>query len=60
MSENEPFKQYMCLVCGWIYDEETGDPDSGIAPGTRWEDVPDSWVCPDCGAEKEDFELIEF
>lgn len=59
MNDSEPFKQYMCVVCGWIYDEETGDPDGGIAPGTRWEDVPESWVCPDCGAPKEDFEMIE-
>lgn len=60
MSENEPFKRWMCVVCGWIYDEEVGDPDSGLAPGTRWEDVPDSWLCPDCGAGKEDFEMVEF
>jgi len=60
MSESEPFKKWMCVVCGWIYDEEMGDPDSGLAPGTRWEDVPESWVCPDCGAGKEDFEMVEF
>ena len=52
------FSRYLCVVCGWIYDEETGDPDSGLAPGTRWEDVPEDWVCPDCGASKDDFELI--
>jgi rubredoxin len=60
MSESEPYKKWMCVVCGWIYDEEEGDPDSGLAPGTRWEDVPESWVCPDCGAGKEDFEMVEF
>lgn len=60
MSEAEPFKKWMCVVCGWIYDEETGDPDSGLGPGTRWGDVPESWVCPDCGAGKEDFEMVEF
>lgn len=60
MSEAEPFKKWMCVVCGWIYDEETGDPDSGLAPGTRWDEVPESWVCPDCGAGKEDFEMVEF
>ena len=60
MSEAEPFKKWMCVVCGWIYDEEMGDPDSGLGPETRWDDVPESWVCPDCGAGKEDFEMVEF
>jgi len=49
----------MCLICGWIYDEAQGVPEDGIAPGTRWEDVRRTWVCPECGARKEDFELIE-
>ena len=53
-------KKYMCLICGHIYDEEYGDPDTGIAPGTKWEDVPPNWTCPDCGARKEDYELVEF
>jgi len=52
-------KKYMCLICGWIYDEAEGAPDEGIAPGTRWEDVPPNWTCPECGARKEDFEMIE-
>lgn len=52
-------KTYMCLICGFIYEEEKGLPAEGIAPGTRWEDVPPNWACPDCGARKEDFELIE-
>ena len=52
-------RTWMCLICGWIYDEEAGLPEEGIAPGTRWEDVPPNWVCPECGARKEDFELIE-
>ena len=52
-------KKYMCLICGWIYDEAAGAPDEGIAPGTRWEDVPPNWTCPECGARKEDFEMIE-
>ena len=43
-------KKYMCLICGHIYDEAFGDPDTGIAPGTKWEDVPPNWTCPDCGA----------
>jgi rubredoxin len=53
-------KKYMCLICGHIYDEAVGDPDTGIAPGTKWEDVPPNWTCPDCGARKEDYELLEF
>jgi rubredoxin len=52
-------KAYMCVICGYVYEEEKGDPDSGIEPGTRWEDIPLNWVCPDCGAGKEDFEMIE-
>ncbi|MGD9298282.1 rubredoxin [Thiohalocapsa sp.] len=52
-------KRYMCMVCGFIYDEELGWPDDGIAPGTKWEDVPDTWVCPECGVGKEDFEMEE-
>lgn len=50
-------KKYVCTVCGYIYDEEKGDPDSDIAPGTKFEDLPDTWVCPLCGASKADFEL---
>lgn len=52
-------KKWMCIQCGWMYDEELGDPTSGIAPNTRWEDVPDSWVCPDCGTAKADFQMVE-
>jgi rubredoxin len=48
--------KYKCTVCGYIYDPEKGDPDSGVAPGTAFEDLPDDWVCPVCGAGKEDFE----
>jgi rubredoxin len=58
MSDTE-FKSWVCIICGWVYDEEAGAPDEGIAPGTRWEDVPEYWVCPDCGAGKEDFEMVE-
>ena len=50
-------KTWMCLICGWIYDEALGAPDDGIAPGTLWADVPMNWVCPECGARKEDFEI---
>ena len=49
-------KKYVCEVCGYVYDPEVGDPDSGIAPGTKWEDVPADWVCPACGVTKEEFE----
>ena len=52
-------KKYMCVVCGYVYDEETGSPDEGIAPGTAWDDVPETWVCPECGATKDDFEMVE-
>ncbi len=47
--------KYVCNVCGYVYDEETGDPDNGIAPGTKWEDVADDFTCPLCGVGKEDF-----
>jgi len=53
------FKTYMCLICGYIYDEAAGVPDEGIAPGTRWEDVPMNWTCPECSARKEDFEMVQ-
>lgn len=49
--------RYVCSVCGYVYDPEKGDPDGGIAPGTRFEDIPDSWTCPICGAEKSKFEI---
>jgi rubredoxin len=54
----QAFRKYECIVCGYIYDEAEGCPDDGIAPGTRWEDVPEDWLCPDCGVGKEDFEPI--
>lgn len=52
----EPMKKWKCLPCGYIYDPAKGDPDNGVKPGTAWEDVPDDWVCPVCGAGKESFE----
>jgi rubredoxin len=60
----EPLRKYLmkkwqCIVCGLIYNEADGWPDDGIAPGTRWEDVPEDWLCPDCGVGKMDFEMIE-
>jgi rubredoxin len=49
-------KKYVCSVCGYVYDPAAGDPDSGIAPGTAFEDIPDSWACPTCGVAKDMFE----
>lgn len=54
-----PFRRYRCSYCSLIYDEELGAPEDGLAPGTRWEDIPDDWYCPQCGTEKSGFELIE-
>jgi rubredoxin-NAD+ reductase len=51
--------KWECVICGWVYDEAIGDPDANIKAGTRWEDIPDDWVCPDCGVGKEDFEMIK-
>ncbi len=47
--------KFVCNLCGYIYDEAAGDPDSGIEPGTKWEDIPEDWACPLCGAGKEEF-----
>jgi rubredoxin len=52
-------RRWVCLNCGWTYDQAAGDPASGVAPGTAWEDIPDDWACPDCGATKSDFEMME-
>jgi rubredoxin len=52
-------KKYECPDCGYVYDPALGDEESGIAPGTAFEDLPDDWVCPDCGTPKEDFEVVE-
>lgn len=54
------YKTWMCIICGWVYEEEKGAPGEGLAPGTRWEDIPDFWTCPDCGAAKSDFDMVEF
>lgn len=51
------YRTWMCVVCGFIYDEAKGLPEEGIAPGTRWEDIPNTWCCPDCGVTKSDFEM---
>ncbi len=52
-------KKWECTVCGYIYDPTVGDPDSGIAPGTSFEELPEDWVCPDCGAGKDMFEPLD-
>jgi flavin reductase (DIM6/NTAB) family NADH-FMN oxidoreductase RutF/rubredoxin len=57
--EVKKMAKYRCTVCGYIYDPEKGDPDGGIAPGTPFEEIPDDWVCPVCGAAKSDFEKVE-
>lgn len=51
-------KKYACLGCDYIYDEALGDPDSGLAPGTVFDDIPDDWVCPWCGLTKENFKEV--
>jgi rubredoxin len=55
----QAMKKWQCVVCGLIYNEADGWPDDGIAPGTLWQDVPEDWLCPDCGVGKMDFEMIE-
>jgi rubredoxin len=52
-------KKWQCEVCGFIYDEAAGIPEDNIKPGTKWEDVPEDWTCPDCGAPKSDFIMTE-
>ena len=52
-------RRWQCFFCGFIYDEAEGIPEDGIAPGTRWEDIPEDWSCPTCGAAKADFSMVE-
>lgn len=52
-------KKYVCDVCGYIYDPAVGDPESGIEPGTSFEDIPEDWVCPLCGVGKDEFSVVE-
>ena len=49
-------EKYVCTICGYVYDEELGDPDNGVEPGTKFEDIPEDWVCPLYGVPKSDFE----
>jgi len=57
MSDSD-YKKYECVICGYVYDEAEGIPDDGIPAGTRWEDIPEDWECPDCGISKFDFDLL--
>ena len=59
MEDIVEYKQYMCLICGFIYNEAEGWPDDEIPAGTHWADVPEDWICPDCSAGKDDFEMVE-
>ena len=54
-----PYRVWQCPTCGYLYDEEAGDLNEGLAPGTRWADVPRTWVCPLCGTAKSDFAMVE-
>lgn len=56
MSTNSEAKDWACQICGWVYEEAKGDPVGEIAPGTKWVDLPDNWVCPECGSCQEEFE----
>ena len=56
--DSKNMKKYKCLLCGYIYDPAEGDADNSIAPGTAFEDLPDDWVCPECGAAKTEFEPL--
>lgn len=53
-------KVMRCVLCGFVYRPEEGDPESGISPGTPWHEIPDDWVCPDCGSAKADFHMVEY
>lgn len=57
--ETRPYRKWQCVPCGEIYDEALGVPDMGIAPGTRWEDVPEDWLCAACGVGKSEYVLLE-
>lgn len=57
---SESYKSFECVVCEMTYNEEKGLPELGIAPGTKWEDVPDDFECPDCGVSKADFSIVYY
>ncbi len=52
-------RKYVCVVCDWVYDPALGDPENGVAPGTPFEQLPDGWVCPECGADKSQFSPVQ-
>ncbi|WP_225206511.1 rubredoxin [Novosphingobium huizhouense] len=56
---DRPYKRYRCRYCAFVYDEALGLPEEGIAPGTRWEDIPDDFYCPQCGVGKDDYDMEE-
>jgi rubredoxin len=56
--KDKHMQKYRCTLCGYIYDPALGDPDGGVAPGTPFDQIPDSWVCPMCGASKAEFEPV--
>ena len=58
-TEDAAYCTWMCLICGYVYDEAAGSPEEGIPAGTRWRDIPINWVCPECGARKDEFEMLE-
>jgi len=55
----EPFKTWQCRTCGYLYEEALGAPEEGLPAGTRWSDVPNTWICPLCGTPKADFDMVE-
>jgi len=61
MNTNAPaeYRTWRCLICGYLYDEANGIPEAGIPAGAPWQDIPINWVCPDCAARKEDFEMLQ-
>lgn len=60
MSDVIEYKSWVCLICGWVYDEAAGLPEEGIAPGTLFSDIPDDWRCPLCDVSKAEFSVVEF
>ena len=59
MTDTSAYRKFRCRYCGFLYDEAEGMPDDGIAPGTRWEDISEDWICPQCGSPKDEFDLLD-
>lgn len=57
--EEKKMQKYVCVVCGYVYDPEVGDPDGGVAAGTSFAELPDDWECPECGVGKDEFEPVD-